>query len=136
MWARAEWGRVVELTDMDPDGRYPPDFGWMDISGLDPQPEVGWVYENGVFSPYVPPPIPDSQFAYEARVKREDLLRTVYDPGIMMAQRFIRMSSDPAEISYAEGKIVELDNFAAALQAIPDQEGWPREIIWPVVPTK
>lgn len=70
------------------------------------------------------------------RNQRDTLLRTICDPGILMAQRFLRMAETAEEIAYAEGKIAELDIYAAALQAVPDQEGFPNTIIWPTAPTR
>ncbi len=48
---------VHEITNIDDE--WPPEFiaATTEITDLDPQPEVGWVYENGDFSPpspYVP----------------------------------------------------------------------------------
>ena len=70
------------------------------------------------------------------RNTRDNFLRTIYDPGILMAQRALRMASSPEETAYAEGKIVELDLYAYALQLIPDQAGFPNTIVWPVAPTR
>jgi len=70
------------------------------------------------------------------RNQRDTLLRSVYDPGILMAQRALRLATTPEETAYAEGKIVELDVYAEALVAIPDQPGFPNTITWPTVPTR
>lgn len=79
---------------------------------------------------------PDYLVAIAARQQRDGFLRSIYDPGIMMAQRAVRIATTPEEISYAEGKIVELDLYAEALLGIPDQAGFPQTIIWPTAPTK
>lgn len=59
MWARIENGRIVELTDLDPEGRFPPGaYNWQVC------PDDAMVYwaaiDNGdetwSFGPYVPPP--------------------------------------------------------------------------------
>lgn len=136
MWALIENSTVVELTDIDPEGRFPPALVWISTAGLDPQPQPGWIYESGIFSPYVPPAPSDEALAGAARLERENLMRSVCDPGILMAQRTLRMAQTPEEIAYAEGKIIELDAYAFALQNIPDQPGFPQTIIWPVAPTK
>lgn len=31
---------------------------WVDLTGMDPEPGIGWSYENGVFAPPPPPPAP------------------------------------------------------------------------------
>lgn len=97
---------------------------------------IGWTYSNGVFTPPPEPTLSDAELSYLARQQREMLLRSVYDPGILMAQRALRMAATPEEISYANGKIAELDEYAEALVAIPDQIGFPQTIIWPIEPTK
>ena len=82
-----------------------------------------------------PPPPTSEQLASIARATRDALLSSVYDVGIIMALRARRLASTPAEISYADGKIAELDAYAEALQAVPDQPGFPASITWPTVPT-
>lgn len=130
---------------LDPDGaQYPIEECYtaefvstcVEITGLDPQPQERWVYNGSVFSAPVPPTIPDSELASSARQQRDSILLNVYDIGISMALRALRMASSDAEKEYASGKISELDNFAEALLAIPGQAGFPRVITWPVAPTK
>lgn len=102
--------------------------------------EPGWIAEregdDWSFVPYFDPPVPESVLASNARAMRDQLLRDNYDRGILMAQRYIRLALTPEEISYAEGKIAELDSYAQALQEIPDQPGFPQTITWPTAPTK
>lgn len=50
MWARIENGTVVELTDIDPTGRYHPSLEWTPC-GEEVRP--GWVYD-GAFAPPSP----------------------------------------------------------------------------------
>lgn len=107
----------------------------VEITGMDPMPQPNWTYEDGVFHP-IPTSPPDETLAIYARIERERLLRSVYDPGIMMAQRAVRLSTTPEELAYAQGKITELDQYASALLVIPDQPGFPQTIVWPVAPTK
>lgn len=100
---------------------------------------AGWSYVDGVFIPPDAPEVPDStdaELAASARMQRDAILRAVYDPGILMAQRAFRLASSAPDKAYANGKIIELDNYAEALTAIPDQAGFPRTIIWPTAPTK
>lgn len=96
----------------------------------------GWTYSDGQFHPPVIIPPDPAVLAERARSEREQLLRSVYDPGIMMALRALRMATTPQQTAYAEGKVQELDLYAEALLAIPDQPGFPQTIVWPVVPTK
>lgn len=88
-------------------------------------------YDGQSWVPYVPPVDPSV-----VRTERDRLLRTVYDPGINMALRALRMASTPEEQSYAEGKVIELDNYAQALEDIPERPDFPETIIWPIAPTK
>lgn len=84
---------------------------------------------------YANPEMTDEGLADSARVERARLLK-MYDAGIIMALRILRMASTPEEESYAQSKIIELDNYAEALQDIPDQPGFPQTIVWPIAPTK
>jgi hypothetical protein len=86
---------------------------------------------------FIGPPVPtEEQLSIAARATRELKLRGIYDAGIMMALRALRMATTPEQESYANGKISELDAYAEALLAIPDQPGFPATINWPTDPTK
>lgn len=85
---------------------------------------------------YIDPGSTPAGKAQAARIQRDSLLRTICDPGILMAQRALRMATDPVEIAYIEGKIQELDIYAAALQDIPEQPDFPQTVIWPVAPVR
>lgn len=103
------------------------------------QESPAWVVDNGLtrIPVIIEPAGPsDEKLAESARTEREILLRSIYDPGIMMALRALRMASTTEETDYAEGKIEELDNYAEVLIAIPDQAGFPQTIVWPTAPTK
>ena len=141
-YARIYEGGVVEFfeTDGDITEMFHPSLIWVPIDGLNPQPEYNWTadQQNGVWvfaAPVIAPPDP-AVLAAQARSERERQLRSIYDPGIMMALRALRMSSTPEDADYAEGKIEELDAYAEALIAIPDQAGFPQTIVWPTAPTK
>jgi len=118
--------------------RFPAEFVELlvDVTGLDPLPTYGWLYDGLVFSPPQEVPVDEATLAYAARYERDRLLNAVYDAGINMALRAVRMAATPEDLSYAEGKVVELDTYAEALIAIPDQPGFPQTIIWPTVPTR
>lgn len=101
------WPGLVEVEDDDP--RY--------LAFMNPQPST-------------------EDLAAAARLERDGRLKAIYDAGINMALRGVRMASTPEELSYAEGKVIELDNYAQALEDIPDQPGFPQTIDWPVAPTR
>lgn len=127
-------GLVVNMILWDGESPFEPPVGCIlvqsDSAGM------GWTYIDGVFYPPVIPGPTDEELSIEARDQRSYLLRFVYDPGINMALRALRMASSPEETAYAQGKVEELDNYAEALLSIPDQPGFPQTIVWPVVPTK
>ena len=130
---------------VNPDGievsiedRFTPDIvaQMMDITELDPQPQPGWTYDGSVFAAPVVVGPDNAQLAANARQQRDVLFRTIADPGTLMAQRALRLAILPADITYAEGKLAEIDAYAVALQGVPDQVGFPVTINWPVAPTK
>jgi len=141
IYARIQDGVVFELfvTDLDMATLFPPNLIWVNVDNLDGVAE-GWVANEvdgeWVISPYVAPPADPVYLSIMAKQERESLLRSIYDPGILMAQRALRMAATTQEKAYAEGKISELDAYAEALLAIPDQEDFPQTIIWPAAPTK
>lgn len=105
------------------------------LNWLDERPKPSWQDILGAWAEMQLPDIP--ALSAEAREKRDALLRSIYDPGIMMALRALRTTdpSDTATLAYVNGKIGELDAFATQLQGIPDQVGFPLEITWPENPT-
>lgn len=140
-------GLVAEIIPpyVNPDGvevpieeRYTPNMVLMmvDITGLDPWPEPGWTYDGTVFAAPVPVVPDNNQLAYNARQQRDLLFRTVADPGTLMAQRAIRMATNPDDLAYAQDKLAEIDAYAVALQGVPEQAGFPLTIEWPTAPTK
>lgn len=76
----------------------------------------------------------DEQLANQARSQRDALLSSVYDKGVLIVQRAIRLNGD------ADGKLAaklhQLDEYAVALQSVPSQDGFPQAITWPTAPTE
>ena len=104
------------------------------LSPQDPEyyPFMALVEDNDPrYLAYINPGSTPTVMAAAARLQRDGLLRSIYDPGILMAQRALRLASTPEESAYAESKILELDLYAEALQGIPEQEGFPQTIQWP-----
>ncbi len=95
-----------------------------------------WLSAGGEPLPANQPIKTDAELALIARQVRDALLLSICDPGILMAQRKLRMAIDPEQIAYATGKISELDIYTEALLAVPEQPGFPQTIIWPVAPAK
>lgn len=101
------WNNLGEVEENDP--RY--------LEWLNPTPSTG-------------------ELAAAARLTRDGLLRDICDTGVLMIQRELRMTSDSERITYLNGKLIEVDQYAVALQGIPEQAGFPQTITWPVAPTK
>lgn len=137
----ASSGRIVQWQNTDIFG-YPDDpVGMLTMEVTPEQYESSSIYKSvvaGALSEDEPVEIPASpdqeQLAIAARTKRDGMLRSLYDPGILMAQRALRLASTPEETAYAEGKILELDLYAEALQGVPEQAGFPQSINWPIAP--
>lgn len=57
-WALIENNVVVNVIVWDGESEWTPPDGQalVDLTGIDPEPGPGWLYENGAFSP---PPLPD-----------------------------------------------------------------------------
>lgn len=97
---------------------------------------IGWSYdgENFTAPKEEPPTISDEDLASSVRIRRDQLLREVYDPGVTLALRALRMATTSAQKAYANSKISELDSYAVALQGVPEQGGFPQNIEWPEQP--
>ncbi|MFK4765479.1 tail fiber assembly protein [Desulfobaculum sp. SPO524] len=85
-----------------------------------------------------PPPEPtEAELAERARAERDRLMREAYDPAVMQLLRkrrvIVAASGDPTGI---EAELAAWDDYANALEAVPDQVGFPRDIIWPQAPVE
>lgn len=94
---------------------------------------IGWVFSGGKFS--APQEIPQKEsrevLEISARMRRDQLMKDIYDPKINLSLRELRLASSSAQKLAASNKIADLDKYATLLQGIPDQEGFPEEINWP-----
>jgi hypothetical protein len=59
-WAHIVNGIVVELTDIDPAGRFHPDLVWVDCTAT-PSVAQGWSYDGSAFAAPPTPPPPNLQ---------------------------------------------------------------------------
>lgn len=127
-YAYAPGGVVAEVFDIDGDiaDQRHPDFVALCYEISDPAVSVGWVRKGDKFEPVT---IPPEQLAAAARLHRASLFREFYDPQINLALRDLRNGN-----AAAAARIVELDAYAMALQAIPEQKDFPRKITWPDAP--
>lgn len=134
-YARIEDGLVIEVIsvedDFDMSQAFNPSLAWVECGE-----SVGymWTFSKGEFKE-PQPQTPDIEAISSAeRSRRDSILRNIYDPGIIMAQRALRTATTQKDLDYAELKISELDSFARLLQDIPTQEGFPLNIEWPQTP--
>lgn len=73
--------------------------------------------------------------AESIRAERDRRLSGFYDPAMQMLRREIEMSTDDAYMAKLIAKRTELHIYAKELQRIPDQEGFPGNVIWPDQPS-
>jgi len=97
-----------------------------------------WKVEDGKLVEYTPPEAPkidESKFlAASVRAQRDMLLDRVYDRGVSMIKRALRMETEEKTISSLNEKLAELDKYAKDLQNIPEQKGFPQDVKWPTQP--
>lgn len=100
-------------------------------------PNMGEVEEDDQrYIAFINPWLSNEALAESARKTRDDILRNFCDIGVLMIQRAIRMEADAAKKVALNAKLAELDAYAVALQDVPQQEGFPTNIVWPVAPTE
>lgn len=94
--------------------------------------------ENGrpvAIDPPAPPAPRTDELAALSRAERDRLMREVYDPAMMQLLRRHRTAvtagADTAEIN---ASIAAWDAYAIALEGVPEQAGFPNEILWPQEP--
>jgi hypothetical protein len=84
---------------------------------------------------FTPAPSSLEELAVLARAERNRLMREVYDPAMMQLLRRHRTAvtagTDTAEIN---ASIAAWDAYAGALEGVPEQAGFPNEIVWPQAP--
>ena len=95
-------GRVHQVWEAGTDGRFhpdlaagefppmPPGMNWIDVSGEDPQPEVGWTYVDGVFTAPTGPELSvvKNQAKIQVDTLAEGLRLQVLTPGEGQAQAY------------------------------------------------
>ena len=62
------------------------------------------------------------------------LLDRVYDRGVSMVKRALRIETEEKTIASLNEKLAELDKYANDLQNIPEQKGFPQDVNWPTQP--
>lgn len=101
-----------------------PEFGWIPFTAdpNDIEPIGKEVYDQaiaGEVAPYVEPVIPDEILALKIRGERDKLLR----------------ETDWTQLADVPQATKDLwDDYRQALRDVPQQEGFPQQIIWPEKP--
>lgn len=108
-----------------------PIHGWIPYLWIDGDPEA--MIDNDAlraavgdnFAPYVEPVFTDEELARGARTHREAILMREVDPIVSNALRWAGMT---------EAERQAIQDYRQALLDVPQQEGFPRNINWPVKP--
>lgn len=143
-WARIEDGRVYELTDIDPEGRFPPGaYLWVECSEDVRQ---GWTYIDGVFAPYVPPPPTPAEVLATQSAKLQQLNQLAAAQKVALTNRVgvlldaveLKMATPAEEIELPlrQAQLDEWKRYAVLLGRVTSQPGWPPEVTWPVQPSQ
>lgn len=84
-----------------------------------------------------PPEPTTAELAERARAERDRLMREAYDPAVMQLMRKRRVLSSASEdVAGIDAQLAAWDAYANALEAVPDQPGFPESIDWPATPTE
>lgn len=120
-WARIEEhdGKhiVIELTNLDPAGRFHPSLVWVEVEVSDGAKERDEYLPSGETSP---PPPPTYEVVCQAIREQRDRLLTETD------------WTQGADIPQATKD--KWAPYRQALRDVPDQSGFPFDVVWPVKP--
>lgn len=71
-------GIVTNVISIDDGSTYPITINMIDITNLEPQPNINDSYSTGVFTPYVPPPLSELEVATNAKNAAQDYIAQSY----------------------------------------------------------
>lgn len=92
-----------------------------------------WKLQNGEI---IKTPIPSvGPSAESVRAERDRKLSGFYDPAMQILRRELEMSTDETYTAKLILKRTELHLYAKKLQQIPDQNGFPGNVVWPEQPS-
>ena len=124
-WALIENDSVKELTDIDPEGRFHPDFVWV-VAPKSVQ--VGYSYKDGKFS--APPATSEEDLAAMAQATKNSYMD--------VATRAIAPLQDAVDLGMAteaeEAALLEWKKYRVLLNRVEQQEGYPSSVEWPAMP--
>jgi hypothetical protein len=109
-WAAVQDGLVLEVTDVDPAGRFTPDYAGLFI----PCPEEarsGWVYDGEAFSP------PPSSTSEETALMRKAVILARLSEIDAASVRPLRAIAQGEDVQADHDRLAALDGEAAGLRA-------------------
>ena len=136
-YARVSEGLVHELfsTDGDMAEMFHPEMVWVDITGLDVIPYVGWSADQKkgiwIFSEPAPPVLTDAELKAAALALRDSLLSVADEATAGMGDAYIAELLDVADVA----KFKAYAAYKLKLNKIDQQATYPQDIDWPVAPT-
>ena len=126
-------GKVVNTVVLGKDSEWLPPDGCIAVQSNIAS--IGWSYIHGEFmAPEITKEYNPVLLAASVRAQRDMLLERVYDRGVSMVKRALRMETEEKTISSLNEKLAELDKYAKDLQNIPEQNGFPQDVKWPTQP--
>lgn len=125
MWALVENNVVIELTDVDPEGRYHPDMPWVKSSDTV---KLGFIYTG---SSFVAPPSPSEAELVGAALGLRDRLLGVSALRIAPLQDAVDLGLASEEEKAA---LLEWKRYRVSLNRIQEQPAFPGEVNWPDPP--
>jgi len=142
-WALIVEGRVTEITDLDPQGRYPVELNWQPCPD---NTQIGDTYNNGVYAPYVAPPPTPAEILATQSIKLQQFTqlaaaqKTALSNRISTLQDAIELDmatpDELAELPVRQAQLIEWKRYAVLLGRVTSQAGWPPDVEWPAQPTE
>lgn len=105
MWARIEDGRVMELKDVDPEGRFPPGaYNWQICTEETQQNWTATEGDGGIwtYAPYVPPPPTPEEILWNNQQAQKALIAVAAQS--MMPYILALNIDDPSDPAKVEAK--------------------------------
>jgi hypothetical protein len=128
VFAQVQDERLHWRFEQDELPEFAPDLVIIEITGVAPLPEEGWVFDGEAF---VPPPPPSREELIERVQGRVSVERKHADEAVAPLQDAL----DIDEITAAELLALKAwKKYRVELNRIPDQPGYPDTVAWPVAP--
>lgn len=133
-WARIIDSVAVEVIDFDPNGRFHPAVAAMFIDVPD-HVVAGARLTNGEWINPPPPPAPTPEMIAEQQAQAE-ATALEQQANEVRADRNRRLAdTDWTQLADAPVNQAEWATYRQALRDVPEQAGFPWDVIWPIEPT-